>query len=470
MATTLSGRKRDVSRESATGIGHLTRFTVLGTSVARPSSLGCRTKRQGGDVLDSGSTAGPVPADQRNVRRHNLGLVMRSISVTGWSTRARLATATGLTKATVSSLAGELIEAGLLTESGAQAKGATGRPGSVLEVNRQGHAGIGLEINVDYVAACVTDLGHRVRYHRVECVDNRTEHTASLNRLARMASAALRAAEEFELTPQGIAVAVPGIVEPERGRLLRAPNLDWTDLPIVDLLAERLGLAPTEIWLDNEANLAALGVLWFAGGSAWGDFVYVSSEIGVGAGIVTDGQMYRGARGFAGEIGHVSIDPSGEPCGCGGRGCIERYCGQEAILRSAGLPTDTATSTGNPDGPVTELLAALEREEQRAVRAVRRAGEALGVGLANVINVIDPDTVVLGGIFTPLAPWLVEPLTAALAGQAIAAPWSPPRVAVSSLGPEAAVRGAAGLVIEQMLSDPARITRSGQGLGNNRHV
>lgn len=402
-----------------------------------------------------------LPAGQWNVRRHNLALVLRGIAATGRGTRARLAAASGLTKATVSSLVTELIEADLVVESGLRAKGSTGRPGSVLEINRQGHAGIGLEVNVDYIAACVIDLGQQVRYQRVECADNRTEYETALTRLARVASAAMRAAEDLGLRPQGIAVALPGIVDVDTGRLLQAPNLGWIDLPIADLLAERLGIAPAEVWLENEANLAALGGLWFDDSSAWGDFVYVSGEIGVGAGIVTGGRMYRGTRGFAGEIGHVTIDPDGEPCGCGGRGCVERFCGQEAMLRGAGLPTDTATSTGKPDGPIAALLAALEAEEPRALRSVHRAGQALGAGLANVVNVVDPDTVVLGGIFTPLAGWLAEPLAAALGRQVLAGRWSLPRVAVSTLGPESAVRGAAGLVIQQLLDDPARITRSG---------
>lgn len=400
-----------------------------------------------------------IPAGQRNVRRHNLALVLRAIAGTGRSTRARLAAATGLTKATVSSLIAELAGYGLVVESGARTKGTTGRPGSVLEINRQGHAGIGLEINVDYIAACVIDLAQQVRYYRVECADNRGEHETALTRLAHVAAATRCAAADLGLRPQGMAVAVPGIVDVDSRRLLHAPNLGWTDSPLADLLAHRLGMDPTDVWLENEANLAALGGLWFDDSSAWGDFVYVSGEIGVGAGIATGGQMYRGTRGFAGEIGHVTIDPFGESCECGGRGCVERFCGQEALLRAAGLPTETATSTGKPDGPIAELLAALEREDTRALRAVHQAGESLGVGLANVVNVVDPDTVVLGGIFTPLAPWLGAPLAAALERQVLAASWSLPQVAVSTLGPEAAVRGAAGLVIQQLLDDPARITR-----------
>lgn len=402
-----------------------------------------------------------LPAGQRGVRQHNLALVMRHVATARSSTRAQLAASTGLTKATVSSLVSELVCAHLLVDRGTQPSGGTGRPGSVLEIDRSRHAGIGLEINVDYIAACVTDLGHSIRYHRVELADNRAEPEAALKRLARSAVAAQRAAEELGLTPAGVALALPGIVDPEGGRLLHAPNLGWSDLDIAEHLAAGMKRDPAEIHLDNEANLAALGELWFGNGEAWGDFVYVSGEIGIGAGIVTGGRMYRGARGFAGEIGHISIDPKGEPCGCGGRGCLERYCGQEAILRSAGLPTGVlTTSTANPDGAIADLVNALRNEKPKALRAARKAGEYLSIGLANVVNVVDPHTVVLGGMFTPLAQWMLEPFVEGIQRQSIAARWGAPEVTVSTLGPEAAVRGAAGLVIQQLMADPSRVARA----------
>lgn len=388
---------------------------------------------------------------------------MRHVGTAKSSTRAQLAASTGLTKATVSSLVDELVYARLLVDRGAQRSGGAGRPGSVLEIDRSRHAGIGLEINVDYIAACVTDLGHSIRYHRVELADNRGDPRATLKRLARSAAAAQRAATELGLTPAGVALALPGIVDPEGRRLLHAPNLGWSDVDIAERLAPDMERDPAEIHVENEANLAALGELWFGDGESWGDFVYVSGEIGIGAGIVTAGRMYRGSRGFAGEIGHISIDPRGKPCGCGGRGCLEQYCGQEAILRAAGLPTSVlTTSTANPDGAIARLVQALGEERPRALRAARRAGEYLSIGLANVVKVVDPDTVVLGGMFTPLARWILEPFTEGVQQQAIAARWGAPRVTVSTLGPDAAVRGAAGLVIQQLMADPSSVTPAGR--------
>lgn len=148
--------------------------------------------------------------------------------------------------------------------------------------------------------------------------------------------------------------------------------------------------------MENEANLAALAEFWFGRGSEWGDYLHVSGEIGVGAGIVSAARMVRGSPCFAGEAGHTSIDMNGPACPCGACGCLERYCGQEAILRAAGIDPTPATSTGQPDGSIADLLTALDAGRTRPLRAVHRAGEALGRGIAGAVNLLDVDTAVLG--------------------------------------------------------------------------
>jgi predicted NBD/HSP70 family sugar kinase len=301
-----------------------------------------------------------------------------------------------------------------------------------------------------------------VRFHRVEAVDNRDVAPARvLDRAGRLIETALRAAADAALSVAGIGVAVPGVVEVDAGRLLLAPNLGWTDLPIASELAGRLHGAPVPVLADNEANLAALGELWLGLGREIGDYVHVSGEIGIGAGVIVGGELFRGSHGFAGEMGHIVVDPDGPPCSCGRRGCLERVAGQEAILRAAGLPTTAGTSLGHTENAVPELIAMLARQEPAALDAVRQAGVALGLGLADVANVLDPGTIVLGGIYAPLAPWLAGPLEAALARQVVAARWRPIQVRPSSLGPEAAVRGAAGWIVQRVLDSPgAPVTAS----------
>jgi predicted NBD/HSP70 family sugar kinase len=243
-------------------------------------------------------------------------------------------------------------------------------------------------------------------------------------------------------------------VDAAAGRLLVAPNLGWADVPIADEIVKRLGRFQLPVIADNEANLAALGELWLGIGAACGDYVHVSGEIGIGAGLVVGGSLFRGSRGFAGELGHLVIEPDGPPCSCGGHGCLELFAGQEAILRGAGLPSTTATSLGGAENPLRELIAMLERDDAKAHASVAAAAAALGVALADVVNLIDPDTIVLGGTYASLATWLVEPLDRALAGQVIASAWRPIAVRPSTLGPDAAVRGAAASIVQRVLAAP----------------
>jgi predicted NBD/HSP70 family sugar kinase len=409
---------------------------------------------------------GRSPARQDALRPHNLALVLQHIAGGDPVSRARIAAATGLTKTTVSSLVDDLVSARLVVELGPEARGEIGRPGSALALDPSGYAGIGLEINVDYIAVCLANLVGEVRYLRTRPRDNRAQSPAKvLGRAVRMIGTALARAEAARLTVAGLAVAVPGPVETDRGLLRLAPNLGWVDVPVAEILAGRLASPDLPVLVDNEANLAALGELWFGGHEDLDDFVHVSGEIGVGGGIVIDGELFRGVRGFAGEIGHVVVQPDGPPCRCGARGCLEQVAGQEAILRSAGLTGAVGTSIGQPGGSVAELLARARAGDPATLRAVESAGRALGIGLSATVNVVDPSTVVLGGLYAALEPWLRGPLLEELSERAITHRWSPVRLLASRLGPDAAVRGAAGVVVKRVLSEPAAVFRA-----SGRHV
>lgn len=390
-----------------------------------------------------------------DVRRHNLALVVQQVAARGSASRAELARLTHLTKGTVSAHVQELLRLGLLAELGAQPDGRVGRPHNALALNGERHCGIGIEINVDYLAVSVADLLNRVRYHRVEAVDNRDvpyEHV--LDRTARLVRTALEAADTGGLVPAGVGVAVPGTIDQEQGVLLLAPNLGWADVPVAADLEQRLEPLAVPVLVDNEANLAALGELWLGIGGECGDYVHVSGEIGVGGGVVVGGALFRGSRGFAGEIGHVVVDPGGDECLCGGRGCLERVAGQEAILSAAGLPSTSATRLGQLGNAMQELVQRLGDGDERALAAVARAADALGIALAGVVNVIDPDTIVLGGTYASIAPWLVDRMRDRLSTQVLGARSRRIDVLQSALGPDAAVRGAAAWIVQSVLEAP----------------
>jgi predicted NBD/HSP70 family sugar kinase len=325
-----------------------------------------------------------------------------------------VSSSSGLTRATVSALVDDLIAGGLLDEVEPPPRTGAGRPAVGLRLAPSGPAGLGLEINVDYLAACVVDLTGAVRHRLMLDGDQRPGGApAALAGLDELIVRARAAAEADGLTVAGAAVAVPGLVT-AAGLVRVAPNLGWLDVDVAAGLSALDGLPVT---VDNEANLAALSELRAAGGAP--SFVYVSGEIGIGAGIVLDGVLYRGGHGWSGEIGHMTVYPDGRPCRCGARGCLEQYAGLEAIGDLAG------------------------------------AGAALGIALAGVVNLLDVDTIVLGGIYAPLATELAPPIEAEMRRRVLTADLAPAVLRPSALGPDAAMRGAAELVIRSVQDDPA---------------
>jgi predicted NBD/HSP70 family sugar kinase len=431
-----------------------------------------------------------APVRQSSLRAHNLALVLRQVAATGRPvSRADVAAATGLTRATVSTLVDELVRGRLVAEIGPAPRSGAGRPATGLMLSGTGPAGLGLEVNVDYLAACVRDLSGTVRYRRTDWVDQRGRAAGEVvAALAGLAGAGATAAAEQGLEIVGAAVAVPGLVQ--EGVVRRAPNLGWRGVPLGALLATALPGLPLRV--ENEANLAAVGEA--APGES---FIYVSGEVGIGAGIILGGELFRGTHGWAGELGHVAVHPDGPPCHCGSRGCLEQYAGQEAILAAA-APDGAEPDGGEPDGgglgggglgggglggaglggggldgaglggtepdgagldgtggAMADVVARAAAGEARMLAALRGAGTALGVAVAGVVNLLDIGTVVLGGGYALLAPWLAAPVEREIAARVLTAGWSPVAVRASRLGSEATVAGAAGSVVRALREDPA---------------
>ncbi|MFI9803994.1 ROK family protein [Streptomyces sp. NPDC052301] len=387
-------------------------------------------------------TGRALPDTQQGMRRRNLARVLHAVSDEGSLSRAAVASRIGLTRAAVSTLVDELIRWGLLEELGPERPGRVGRPGSALAVSGRGPAGIGAEIGVDHLAVCAVDLRGAVRARAVRHGANRgrdpepvvAELTALIHRV-------VAEAEREELWPAGLAVAVPGLVARDGRTVVRAPNLDWHGTDLGALLPGGWPLT-----VDNEANFGALAELWLGDGTP-GDFLHVSAEIGIGAAVVVDGGLLRGTRGFAGELGHVPVRPDGPRCPCGSRGCLEQYAGEEAVLRAAGL---------EPREDLVGLLADRAEKGDAPVRtALRDAGTALGIALTGAVNLLDPETVVLGGALAGLSPWLLPSLEAELAGRTAGLPCP---VTVSRLGPQGPLLGAAHSVVRSVLDDPAVVT------------
>jgi predicted NBD/HSP70 family sugar kinase len=394
--------------------------------------------------LHEARPAGPgraLPDTQQGMRRRNLARVMHAVSAEGSLSRAAVASRIGLTRAAVSTLVDELIRSGLIEELGPERPGRVGRPGSALAVSGHGPAGIGAEVGVDHLAVCAVDLRGEIRARAVRYGANRGRSPEPvIGDLTELIRRVVGEAESEGLWPAGLAVAVPGLVARDARTVVRAPNLDWHDTDLGVLLPGDYPLT-----VGNEANFGALAELWL-GEATPRDFLHVSAEIGIGAALVVAGGLLHGTRGFAGELGHVPVHPDGPDCACGGRGCLEQYAGEEAVLRAAGL---------EPGEDRVGLLAGRAAEGDEDVRrALRDAGTALGIALTGAVNLLDPESVVLGGALAGLAPWLLPSLEAEL-DRRTAGPACP--VSVSPLGPEGPLLGAAHSVVRAVLDDPAAV-------------
>jgi predicted NBD/HSP70 family sugar kinase len=380
----------------------------------------------------------PAGARQSTLRAGNLGLVLRTVcAAAGPISRADVATALAMSRATASRLVDELVAGGLLDQGERLAPPRRGRPATPL-LPGSGFAALGLQVDAGLLAARVLDLRGRIVAERVEDGDFRgSDPAATLARLGALV-AELRLPSTLRLVGAGL--ALPGIVDGDL--LLRAPNLGWSDARPADHLPD--GLHPV---LGNEADLAARTVAEAAPGrpGPHRDFVYLSGQIGVGGAAVLGGRVMTGSDGWAGEMGHVCVDPAGPACRCGSTGCLEQYAGRHALLTAAGLPLDADPR---------ELAARVADGDAAACAAVDTAAWALGVALAGVVNVLDIPTVVLGGSLGELADLLGPRVEEHLARRVLSARWRRPTIQPADNAPAAGATGAALRALGHVLADP----------------
>jgi predicted NBD/HSP70 family sugar kinase len=387
------------------------------------------------------------PGRQESLRDHNLTLIYRQIAAAGARpvSRADIATSSGLTRATVSRIVEELVAGRLVAEVAPEQRSGARRPPTGLVLSREGPAGLGLEVRENYLACCIVDLTGTVRHLTIVPGDYAGQAPQEvLAGIAAMADAAIAGAREENMTVVGATLAVPGLVDGRR-MIRLAPHLGWRDIDAGQLLADAITTANVPVTVDNEANLAALGEM-YASEEHLTHFLYVSGDTTLGAGIVIDGHLMRGARGWSGELGHVSVDPEGAPCHCGARGCLEGYASLETLRRAMDLPASPEL--------VSAIAAQADAGSPAMLAALDRAGVALGTVLAGLVNVFDFDTIILGGGYAVLASWLTDPVQRELDRRVLTAGWAPVEARPSLLGPDAAVIGAALTVVDEVRRYP----------------
>jgi predicted NBD/HSP70 family sugar kinase len=403
-----------------------------------------------------GAGSAERPTEQLAQRRANLTRTLRHIRSNGPRSRSAIAAATGLSKATVAGLVDELLARRLVREIGGEHPGGADRAGRGIALSPDLGA-LGIEINVDYLAVHGCDLtGRAVIEKRVPFDAMHRDVERCLDELTEAARRSLAELARRGVTPVGLTVAVPGLVDVARGTVVLAPNLRWRDVPVAARLAR--GLAPG-LWIgvDNDANLAALAEHTWGVAAGTDDLVYLAGEVGVGGGVIVGGRLMRGADGFSGEVGHLPVEPDGAECGCGRVGCWETKVGLAELVRRA--TPDAAYGLGDrpipdPQERISEVARRLAAGDAAATAAVAEVGRWLGHGGAILVNLFNPRVIVLGGYFAELADHLIPAAQANLARLAVARC----HFVASHLGFTAAARGAAGVVLERAFEDPVAVT------------
>ncbi|NYI09132.1 putative NBD/HSP70 family sugar kinase [Nocardioides marinus] len=371
------------------------------------------------------------------LRRANTAAVLRSLRHDGPASRSELAERTGLAKATVGAIAAELEDRGAVAETTEPPASATvrGRPRRPLSLTGHGLVGLGFEVNVDYVSAVAVDLAGDVVLSRSRGLDG----AGASDALSGLVAETARALSGRRLA--GVTVGVPGLVQADDRTVAWAPNLRLDDPRLSELVGgvlarEHDGAVPS-VRVLNDANCAAYAETRRGAAAGVAHALYLTGTIGIGAGVVIDGRLLRGAAGFAGEVGHLPLGRPEDRCGCGRAGCLEASVGLMALCRAAGLPPG-----GTPTAVAREVAARAAGDA--AVRgAVGDLGRLLGSGLAALATVLDPSVIVLGGYFSELGDLVLEPARAELDAR-LPSPAQPrPQLRASELGLVAAATGAA---------------------------
>jgi predicted NBD/HSP70 family sugar kinase/DNA-binding XRE family transcriptional regulator len=381
----------------------------------------------------------PIEAtgNQQLLKDINRMVLVRQLCTSPGLSRADLANEVGLTKSTVSLLVRELIDEGWLVERDVVATGELGRRPTPLFIDPRRLLLLGAEVGIESVRVVATSLTGDVLARTVAGYASAGSAKACVGTLANALLKLRKQLGDAEHRIIGIGVGLPGGVE-QGGVLHFAPNLGWRDMPVGMLLAETLAdspLASVPLYLQNEADVAALGEMEFNPTQGCDPLLYLSINQGVGAGVIVGGRLLTGIHGFAGEVGHMVLETGGPLCSCGRRGCAEAVIGPRALLR------------GDEDHshPLAEGMRRVAQRDAEAVRAARKAGSYLGMLLNNLAAAYDPGCIVLGGAMVDLGDVFLQPALRTLNEYAAAANLTPPAVRTSRFGSDAVAVGAAAL-------------------------
>lgn len=368
--------------------------------------------------------------------------------------RAEIARTLGLSRSTVSEIVSTLLETGLVSE-GAEGPSRGGRRPTFIVFEDDAHVVAGVDMGATHVSVAVMNLRGKVLdwQDRVHPVRDDPDGTRAL--IVELLNAALRNVPGSRGRLLGIGVSMPTPVDPKRPYTLPDVVLPaWEGRTGFEALSERYGVP---VFVDNDANLGAVAEYWWGNTQGVDDFTYIKLATGIGAGQMLNGDIYRGTASMAGEIGHVSIDPAGEPCLCGNRGCLTTFAGASALLKQVEelLPDYPGSVLHGVELTLTALEEAALQDDPLALDVLRGAAHHLGVAIAGLLNLMNPAAVILGGSVTRVGDRLLLPLRETVMRRTLVSSVASADIRMTSLGPQAFAIGAATYVLSEALDDPS---------------
>jgi N-acetylglucosamine repressor len=395
----------------------------------------------------------PTPLGNRDlIRAINRSIILNSVKTMGPVARAEVARQTGLSPATVTAITADLIAEELIFEK-QTGDSSGGRRPILLAINPGGRYVVGIKLMEDRAVGALTDLEATIITRQVVALPALPTDTgaaahepeAILMALAGMVDGLLAQAAVPRARLLGVGLGMAGIVDSERGVLRQSPYMGWTDLPVRDLLQAKVNVP---VYIDNDVNTLTLAEKWFGMGQDVDDFLTITVGRGIGMGIVVNRQFYRGGHGGAGEFGHTVVDPDGPLCDCGKRGCLEAMVGDPGLVRMANAALE------RPVASVDELLALAEGGDEPARAVFGRAGAILGRAVANLVNIFDPQRIIISGEGARVGKWLFDPMCAAVDQHTMPALRQDVLISVEPWGDDAWARGAASLVLRELFESP----------------
>lgn len=401
-------------------------------------------------------------ADQAFVRDVNLSLVLRLIHKQSPISRAQVAVITGLNKSTVSSLVDELIAQKIVHEIGINTGGA-GRPATLLEVNPLTGYMIGVEIGVDFVAAVITNFLGKILWRKREHANPSDGQQKMIDQSLQLAKEALAEGKKKKYNFLGLGLVTPGTVNIEKGILIFAPNLHWHNVAFGKIFSEQTNL---KIFVENDANAAAVAENLFGTAKNAQNFLFVFAGVGIGGGLFLNGKLYRGNHGYAGEIGHLPImaEPAQTICHCGNRGCWETYANEYSIIQRVQARLEVKRNSiipqlmqeQNSALNIALIKLAADAGDKEAIDSFSEAGQAMGQGLAGLINIFNPEKIIIGGPLSLAGAYLLPAIKETVGKHSLPNIDQHAEIILSPFGPDASLIGAVAIVAENILTYPIR--------------